>query len=111
MPAFEETILSFFETIPEYYGCQTEVSITLCDDPSQTELHDATWMIATFELARAAYRHRGDRLMMEGPGFYFELSASRLCHFHQKGRHKFEFIEDYGNGLFRLTKIRFESIY
>jgi len=106
MAAFEQSIVDFFEYIPHYYGCQVDMAIALCDDP-EADLTQASWSLSQFKLLRAAYRHQGDRLMLEGPGFYYEMSAAKLCLFEQKGRHQFEFTEAYHGQTLRLTRITF----
>ncbi len=71
----------------------------------------STWNLSEFELIRSAYRKNGEKFMMEGPTMYYEISAERIVSFEQNGRHKFEFIEQYGETVFRITKIRFHYKY
>ena len=49
--------------------------------------------------------------MLEGNGNYFEIAAEKLIDFKQPGRNKFEFIEQYGETVFRITKISFHYKY
>ena len=49
--------------------------------------------------------------MMEGEKMYYEISAARIVDFKQPKRHTYEFIEQYGDRVFRTTKIRFHSKY
>jgi hypothetical protein len=49
--------------------------------------------------------------MLEGPGVYYEIAAEKIMDFKQPGRHKFEFIEQYGFDVFRITRIHFQSKY
>jgi hypothetical protein len=106
-----ENVVLFFENISNYYGCKTEITAGIY---SKTEVLDAdftTWNLSQFELIRSAYRKNGDRFMFEGNAMYFEISASYLIDFKKPGRHKYEFIEQYSENVFRITKIRFYSKY
>jgi len=49
--------------------------------------------------------------MLEGNGTYYEISAEKIISFTQNGRNKFEFIEQYNETFFRITKIRFHYKY
>jgi hypothetical protein len=42
---------------------------------------------------------------------YYEISAVRIVNFKQLGRNHFEFVEQYGETVFRTTKIRFHYKY
>ncbi|MDI1256772.1 MAG: hypothetical protein PSV16_11805 [Flavobacterium sp.] len=104
-------IIIFFENIDKYYGCKTEITEGLY---SQTEDFDAsmtTWNLSEFTLIRSAYRKKGDRLMIEGEKMYYEISAKIIIDFKQPGRHTFEFVEQYGFNVFRITKIKFHHKY
>ncbi|MCY1380224.1 hypothetical protein D3C87_422680 [compost metagenome] len=50
-------------------------------------------------------------MMMEGEKMYFEISAALIVSFEQTGRNSFEFIEKYGQSVFRVTKIKFHYKY
>lgn len=107
----KEDIIAFFETIDKYYGSKTEITEGLCTDMEHLDANLTTWNLSEFELIRSAYRKTGEKLMMEGSNMYYEISADRIIGFEQSGRHKFEFIELYGNSVFRITKIRFHYKY
>ena len=49
--------------------------------------------------------------MFEGSAMYYEISGERIIDFKQPGRNKFEFIEQYSDSVFRITKIRFHYKY
>ena len=104
--SFKNETLAFFETIAKYYGSKTEISsgiTTLLDAVSQ----QSTWLLSEFTLIQSAYRNEGNKFMLEGKKTYFEISAIHLIGFEQKGRHQFEFIEQYAPNVYRITKIRF----
>ena len=106
-----ENVVHFFENISNYYGCKTEITSGIY---SKAEVFDAdftTWNLSEFILICSAYRKTGDRFMFEGSTMYFEISASYLIDFKQPGRHKYEFIEQYSEDVFRITKIKFYSKY
>ena len=104
-------IVQFFESIPKYYGCRTEITEGLYTTAEALDAHFTTWNLSEFTLIRSAYRANGDRLMMEGEKMYYEISAKIILDFKQPGRHVFEFIEQYGEKVFRITKIRFHYKY
>jgi hypothetical protein len=104
-------ILAFFETIEKYYGSKTEISECLCIDIENFIPENATWNLQEFELVRSAYRKTGEKFMLEGKGFYFEIAAEKIIGFKKLGRNKFEFTEQYGLETFRITKIRFHYKY
>lgn len=109
--AFRQGIIDFFENIEKYYGSKTEITQGLFSDFELLDAHLTAWNLSEFELARSAYRNSGDKFMLEGKGTYFEISAERIIDFKQTGRNKFEFIEQYGETVFRITKIRFHYKY
>ena len=110
----EETkikIIDFFENIDKYYGCKTEITEGLLSNSQNTSADLTTWNLSEFVLLRSAYRKNGERFMFEGEKMYFEISAQNIIALEQPGRHKFEFIEQYSETVFRITKIRFHSKY
>lgn len=104
-------IVAFFETIEKYYGCKTEITEGLFSDYDDLDANLTTWNLSQFDLIRSAYRNNGGRFMFEGQTMYYEISGERIIDFKQPGRHKFEFIEQYSETVFRITKIIFHSIY
>jgi hypothetical protein len=106
-----QKVLSFFEQIEKYYGCKTEVTEGLFSEIEDIDADHTTWNLSEFDLVRSAYRKNGLKFMMEGNQNYHELSADKIIDFKQTGRHKFEFIEQYSETVFRITKIRFHYKY
>jgi len=104
-------VIAFFENIEKYYGCKTEISEGLFSEKDSLNSHLTTWNLSEFDLVRSAYRKNGLKFMMEGINRYYEISADKIIELKQPGRHKFEFIEQYGEDVFRITKIRFHSKY
>lgn len=108
---FHLKIITFFEKIDKYYGSKTEITEGICSDPINLDANHTTWNLSDFELVRSAYRKNGDKFMMEGPSRYYEISADRIIDFKQLGRNHFEFIERYGETVYRITKVRFHYKY
>ncbi len=111
---FEEInlkVLNFFELIEKYYCCKTEITEGLTSKFDDLDAIHTTWNLSKFELIRSAYRKNGDKFMMEGLNIYYEISADKIIDFKQLGRNKFEFIEQYSETVFRITKIRFHYKY
>lgn len=108
---FRQEIIHYFENIDKYYGSRTEITEGLCSDIHNLDANLTTWNLSEFELIRSAYRNTGDKFMIEGQNMYYEISADRIVAFQQLGRHKFEFIEQYSETVFRITKIRFHYKY
>lgn len=106
-----DAVLDFFEHIEKYYGCTTEITEGFMTGTSQLDPDNTTWNLAEFQLIRAAYRTTGNRFMLEGPGVYYEIAAEKIMDFKQPGRHKYEFIEQYGFDVFRITRLYFQSKY
>ena len=104
-------VIHFFEEIDKYYGSQTDITEGICTSSGDFSADHSTWNLFEFELIRSAYRNTGDKFMMEGSNMYYEISADRIVAFQQLGRHKFEFIEQYSETVFRITKIRFHYKY
>lgn len=104
-------IIEFFEGIQKYYGCKTEITQGLVSGLENLDAALTTWNLSEFVLVRSAYRNSGGKFMFEGKGIYFELSAERIIDFKKNGRNKFEFIEQYSESIFRITKIRFHYKY
>ena len=104
-------IVAFFETIEKYYGCKTEITEGLFSDVEDLDANLTTWNLSEFNLIRSAYRNNGGRFMFEGNKMYYEISGERIIDFKQPGRNKFEFIEQYSETVFRITKIRFHYKY
>lgn len=104
-------IISFFETIEKYYGCKTEITEGLFSELDDLDANLTTWNLSEFDLTRSAYRNNGNRFMFEGDKMYYEISGERIIEFKQPGRNKFEFIEQYSETVFRITKIRFHYKY
>lgn len=104
-------IVAFFENIEKYYGCKTEITEGLFSEKENLDAQKTTWNLSEFDLIRSAYRNNGERFMFEGNKMYYEISAERLIDFKQPGRHRFEFIEQYSETVFRITKIRFHNKY
>jgi hypothetical protein len=107
----KEKIIEFFENIEKYYGCKTEITEGLTTEFDYINLDFTTWNLSEFTLLRSAYRNNGDKFMLEGNTMYYEISAKSIISLEQPGRHKFEFIEKYGDNVFRITKIRFHYKY
>lgn len=105
----QDQIISFFEKIEQYYGCKTEITEGLNTDIENS--NSTTWNLSEFTLIRAGYRINGDRFMIEGKGLYYEISAKNIIDFKQLGRNKFEFIEEYGSNVYRVTTIAFNYKY
>lgn len=104
-------ILHFFENIEKYYGSKTEITEGLYSLTESFDSHSTTWNLSEFTLVRSGYRKTGERLMMEGEKMYYEISAALIVSFEQKGRNSFEFVEKYGDSVFRVTKIKFQYKY
>lgn len=104
-------IVAFFENIDKYYGCKTEITEGLFANYDDLDANFTTWNLSQFDLIRSAYRTNGGRFMFEGTKMYYEISGERIIDFKQPGRHKFEFIEQYSESVFRITKIEFQSKY
>lgn len=100
-------IIAFFENIEKYYGCKTEITEGLYSQLEDFDADFTTWNLSEFQLIRSAYRKNGDRLMLEGEKMYYEIAAGALINFEQPSRNSFEFIERYGESVFRITKIKF----
>ena len=108
---FRQDIITLFETIDKYYGCKTEITEGLCADIDQLDANRTTWNLSKFELIQSAYRKNGDKFMLEGNSMYYEIAADKIINFKQPGRNKFEFIEQYSESVFRITKLRFHYKY
>ena len=106
-----EEIIDFFENIEKYYGSKTEITQGLFSELDNHHADLTTWNLSEFELIRSAYRNSGAKFMLEGNGTYFEISAEQIIDFKKTGRNKFEFIEQYSETVFRITKIRFHYKY
>jgi hypothetical protein len=104
-------VLDFFENIQKYYGSKTEITEGLTSDIYDINAKSTTWNLFEFDLVRSAYRENGKKFMLEGNGNYYEISASNITSFKKLGRNKFEFVEKYGDSVFRITKIRFNYKY
>ena len=104
-------ILDFFENIEKYYGSKTEITEGLYSLTESFDSHSTTWNLSEFDLVRSGYRKAGERRMMEGEKMYYEISAALLVSFEQKGRNSYEFVEKYGDSVFRVTKIKFHYKY
>lgn len=110
----EETnikIIEFFENIEKYYGCITEITEGLISGVDHFDANHTTWNLSEFTLIRSAYRNNGGKFMMEGDKMYYEIGATTIVSLEEPGRNKFEFIERYGDSVFRVTKIRFHYKY
>lgn len=104
-------IIHFFENIEKYYGCPTEITAGLYSKSEDFDINFTTWNLSEFILVRSAYRNNGARLMMEGEKMYHEISAKLIIDFKQPGRNTYEFVEQYSDTVFRITKIKFHSKY
>jgi hypothetical protein len=104
-------IIYFFEGIEKYYGCKTEITEGLFSDYDDLDANLTTWNLSEFDLIRSAYRNNGGRFMFEGNKMYYEISGERIIDFKQPGRHKYEFIEQYSETVFRITRIKFDNKY
>ena len=104
-------VILFFENIEKYYGCKTDITEGLTSKDTNFDTDLTTWNLSEFTLLRSAYRNNGNKFMLEGNGLYYEISASEIVNFNEPGRNKFEFIEQYGDSVFRITKIRFHYKY
>lgn len=104
-------IIRFFENIEKYYGCKTDITEGLTSKDTNFDTDLTTWNLFEFTLLRSAYRNNGNKFMLEGGGIYYEISASSIVSLKESGRNKFEFIEQYGESVFRITKIRFHYKY
>ncbi|RAR75736.1 hypothetical protein [Flavobacterium aciduliphilum] len=102
-------IVAFFECIQNYYGCKTEITEGLFSNYDDLDAHLTTWNLSVFDLIRSAYRTNGNRFMFEGSTMYYEISGERIIDFKNPERNKFEFVEQYGENVFRITKISFNQ--
>jgi len=108
---FYTDIIHFFENIEKYYGSKTEITEGICTSAGDFSADFSTWNLFEFDLIRSAYRKTGDRFMMEGKKNYYEIAAGSIVSFTQPGRNKFEFIEQLGENVYRITKLRFHYKY
>lgn len=106
-----DQVLAFFENIQKYYGSKTEITEGLYSRFEEFDASTTTWNLSEFTLIRSAYRNRGDRFMLEGEKMYYEISAKMIVDFKNPRRHTFEFVELYGTNVYRIIKIKFESLY
>ncbi len=104
-------IVEFFENISKYYGCETEITEGLYSKAEEFAGDFTTWNLSEFILIRSAYRNSGARLMLEGEKMYYEISARLIIDFKQPARNTFEFVEQYGSTVYRITKIKFNYRY
>lgn len=104
-------IILFFENIEKYYDSKTEITEGLLTDSENLDSKQITWNLSEFTFIRSAYRENGERFMFEGDKMYYEISAKNIIKLESSGRNKFEFIEKYGDTVFRITKIRFHYKY
>lgn len=104
-------VIQFFENIEKYYGSKTEITEGLYTKSEDFDSNFTTWNLCEFDLIRSAYRAKGARLMMEGEKMYYEISAKLIIDFKQPGRHTYEFVEQYAETVFRITKIKFHYKY
>ena len=113
MPTAEtlSKIIYFFEHIEKYYNCKTAITEGLYVTTDALDARFTTWNLSEFTLIRSAYRNNGDRFMFEGEKMYYEIAANIIIDFKQPGRHQFEFIEQYSDTVFRITKIQFDYKY
>jgi hypothetical protein len=102
-----QEIVLFFENIPKYYGLKTEITEGLCTHRDNLDANLTTWNLSVFELIRSAYRKTGDKLMIEGDTMYYEISADRIIDFKSLSPNEYEFIEQYSETVYRITKISF----
>lgn len=107
---YQEIIL-FFENIEKYYGCKTEITQGLFSGFDNLDADLTAWNLSEFDLIRSAYRNNGGKFMFEGKGTYYEISGERIVDFKKNGRNKFEFIEQYSETVYRITKINFHYKY
>jgi len=89
----------------------TEITEGLYSKAEEFDMDHTTWNLSEFTLIRSAYRDAGARLMIEGEKMYYEISANLIIDFKQPARHTYEFVEQYGIMVFRITKIKFHSKY
>ena len=104
-------VIHFFENIEKYYGSKTEITQGLFAGFDTLDANLTAWNLSEFDLIRSAYRNNGGKFMFEGKGIYFEISAERIIDFKKNGRNKFEFIEQYSETVYRITKINFHYKY
>ncbi|MGV9004185.1 hypothetical protein [Flavobacterium sp.] len=104
-------IILFFEDISKYYGSKTEITEGIVTDIAHIDANLTTWNLSEFELIRSAYRHTGNKFMLEGKGLYYEMAAEKIISLNQLGRNNFEFIEQYSDSVFRITKLKFHYKY
>lgn len=104
-------IILFFENIEKYYGCKTEITQGLFSGFDNLDADLTSWNLSEFDLIRSAYRNTGGKFMFEGKGTYHEISGERIIDFKKNGRNKFEFIEQYSETVYRITKITFHYKY
>ena len=107
---YQEIIL-FFESVEKYYGCKTEITQGLFSGFDNLDADLTAWNLSEFDLIRSAYRNTGGKFMFEGKGTYYEISGERIIDFKKNGRNKFEFIEQYSETVYRITKINFHYKY
>lgn len=106
-----QRIIDFFENIDKYYGSKTEITQGLFSELDKLNPNLTAWNLSEFDLVRSAYRKNGEKFMLEGKGVYYEISADRIIDLKLTGRNKFEFIEQYSETVFRITKIKFHYKY
>jgi hypothetical protein len=109
--ALNNKIVTFFEHIEKYYGCKTEITEGLFCSLEDFDPKNTTWNLSEFELTRSAYRKNGERFMFEGQTMYYEISGERIIDFKTSGRNKYEFVEQYGENVYRITRFRFHYKY
>lgn len=109
--SFRDEIISFFENVEKYYGSKTEITQGLYSEIDNLDANLTAWNLSEFELIRSAYRNNGGKFLFEGQGTYYEISGDRIVGFKKNGRNKFEFVEQYSETVYRITKIRFHYKY
>jgi PDZ domain-containing secreted protein len=104
-------ILLFFEEVTKYYGSTTEITEGIVSDIENIDANLTTWNLSEFVLIRSAYRKTGNKFMLEGKGLYYEMAAEKIVALNELGRNNFEFIEQYSDTVFRITRLKFQYRY
>jgi hypothetical protein len=80
-----QNLLSFFETIEKYYGCETEITEGLFNDQQDLDPEFTTWNLSKFDLIRSAYRKKATDLCWKARACIMKFRVSELLPSNNRG--------------------------
>lgn len=102
-------IIHFVESCEKYHGKKVRFREAISTNQLNFDRHFTTFNASEFILEKVFWRISGGRIIFDGKESYYEICLDRITDFQELGEGVFEFLERYGETVYRKTSLEIEQ--